>query len=228
MTATKKGEGEERTTKLTKELVKMCLLILCVYATTEYAHPPESNELARKMAGANHIYLTHLGLYITIMTLSLSYCVRYLSMENLREIYRDSLSVAIPLEGFVVTVFWILHFINPTLLKNKELYCAGVRTPLMTEISLHLVPFILLLIDQNDVNLYYKTSHCMMLVGGAAGYFFVSYYFFLLNKCWAYPFLDPMPMPLRISVVAGLTAIVTLYYMLFLKLSQLKSSSFRI
>jgi hypothetical protein len=224
----KRKAGEERVARLTKEVLKACLLILCIYATTEYAHPPESNELTKRMAGANHIYLTHLGLYMTIMTLLLSYSVRHLGLGNLKEVYRDSLSLAIPLEGFVVTAFWALHLIDPTLLRNKELYYAGVRTPFVTEISLHLLPFILLLIDQSDVNLYHKRTHYMLLMGGAAGYFFVSYYFFLLNKCWAYPFLDDMPMALRMVVLTGLTAIVILYYKLFLKLSRLKNSNIHI
>lgn len=207
-----------------KEILKGALLILCVYGATDYAQAQENIDLSNKLAGRNHIYLTHLSLYMTIITLFLSYSVKHFGINSMKEIYRDSLSITLPIEGLVTTTFWVLNYIDPTLLKNKELYLAGVRTPLIGELSLHLLPFILLLADQIGVDMYEKKRHYWIFISAATSYFITIYYFYCLNKCWLYPFLDDMSMISRIISVGFLTSIVLIYYKLSLKLSRFINS----
>lgn len=209
------------------EVLKGVLLVLCVYGTTDYAQAKESVDLSNRLAGGNHIYLTHLSLYMTITTLALSYCVKHFKVSGIEEVYRDFLAVTLPMEGLVTTVFWMLNWIDPTMLKNRDLYIAGVRTPLIGELSLHLLPLILLLADQAGVHIQEKTRHYLIFVLFAAIYFVVIHYFQQLNKCWVYPFLDNVSMPTRVALIAMVTLLVLAYYKLFLKLSTIINTRIR-
>ncbi|CAD26249.1 hypothetical protein [Encephalitozoon cuniculi GB-M1] len=203
-----------------REIFKGTLLILCIYATTDYAYPKEWADLANKLAGGNHIYFTRLSLYMTIMTLVLSYCVKYFGVSSIREVYRDSLSIALPMEGLVTTVFWILNTIDPTLLKDRELYMAGVRTPLVSELSLHLLPLVLLLIDQVGVNIYERKRHYWVFGFFGVIYFGIIHHFQRINNSWVYPFLGYVLLPMRIILAAVATLLVMVYYRFFVGLSR--------
>lgn len=216
----------ERYFSATREVFKGVLFVLCIYGTTDYAQAKENVDLSNRLAGRNHIYFTHLSLYMTIVTLLLSYLVKHFGISSMREIYRDTLSITMPIECLVTTIFWILNCIDPTLLKNRELYLAGVRTPLISELSLHLLPLVLLLSDQIGVKVYERKRHYWMFVSISSIYFLTIYYFHLLNKCWVYPFLDNMSMASRVALFAVSTLLVILYYKMCLRLSQLINKLF--
>lgn len=213
----------ERTRHLstTREIFKSILFLMCIYGTTDYAQAQENVDLSNKLAGRNHIYFTHLSLYMTIMTLFLSYLVKHFGISSVMEIYRDSLSVTLPMEGLVTTMFWVLNIIDPTLLKNRDLYLAGVRTPVMGELSIHLLPLILLLADQVGVGIHERRRHYWMFGFFSVLYFMTIYYCQKLNRCWAYPFLDEMPMVMRVGLFGLLTLLVIAYYKIFLHVSRI-------
>ncbi|ADM11238.1 uncharacterized protein Eint_030940 [Encephalitozoon intestinalis ATCC 50506] len=204
-----------------KEIFKIILFVLCIYGATDYSQPKEWVKFIDKLAGRSHIYITQISLYMTIMTLSLSYCVKHFGASRIKEVYRDFLSITLPLEGLVTTVFWTLNAIDPTLLKNKDLYMAGVRTPLISEMSIHLFPFILLLIDQVGVNIYGARRHYWTFAIFGFVYFMVIHYFQRLNNSWVYPFLGYMSISMRMALVAAATLLVFAYYKLFLQISRI-------
>lgn len=204
-----------------KEMLKGALFLLCVYGTTDYAQAQENVALSNRLAGNKHIYLTHLSLYMTIATLVLSYLVKHFGMARVRELYRDALCLALPIEGLVTTAFWTLNYIDPMLLKNRDLYLAGVRTPLVGELSIHLLPLVLLLADQIGVDIQEQRRHYWIFASASILYFVIIYHFQRLNNCWLYPFLDNMSMALRVASVAALTIAVVVYYKVFLRLSQI-------
>lgn len=216
--------AEFRYLSASKEILKGVLLIFCVYGTTDYSQPKEWVDFVNKLAGGSHIYITQLSLYMTIITLVLSYCVKHMGVSSIKEIYRDFLSITLPMEGLVTTVFWTLNSIDPTLLKNKELYMAGVRTPLICEVSLHLFPFLVLLLDQVEVNIYEKKRHYWFFGIFGSIYFIVIHHFQRLNDYWVYPFLGYMTILMRAALVFTAVLLVVGYYKLFMQFSRVTST----
>ncbi|KAG5859364.1 FAR-17a/AIG1-like protein [Encephalitozoon hellem] len=207
-----------------REVLKGALLIFCVYGGTDYSQPREWIDFVNKLAGGSHIYITQIGLYMTVITLLLSYCVKHMGALAFKEVYRDFISVTLPMEALVTTVFWTLNFINPTLLKNREFYMAGIRTPLICEVSLHLFPFLVLLIDQVGVDIYEKKRHYLFFGIFGIVYFIVIHHFQKLNDYWVYPFLGYMTMLMRAVFVFVAILLVICYYKLFMLLSKVTNT----
>lgn len=206
--------------KSVKELLKITLLSLCIYAATDYAHPPEANELAKSLAGNNFLYLTHWGLYLTIFTIIVGYTANSLSNHKLLLIYKNLLSITIPVEIFIVTAYWGLYFIDPMLVRNRDLYIAGVRTSTLTDISLHLVPLILLIVDQTSIQIEEQNFHYFILSIVGFFYFAFSYYYSTINGSWPYPFLDDLSTKNRSIFIVVFIFIILVYYKAYFKISN--------
>ncbi|KAH9411755.1 FAR-17a/AIG1-like protein [Ordospora pajunii] len=203
------------------EILKGVLLLLCVYGASDYSQTKESIDLSNRIAGGNHVYLTYISLYMTIITLFLSYLVKHFGFSSINGIYRDALAITLPIEALVTSVFWTLNSIDPTLLKDRDLYLAGIRTPFISELSIHLVPMILLLADQFGAEIKHKNHHYHALIIIPLAYLFVIHYVYWANNYWIYPFLGCIPAVMRIGLTLVLIVLILIYYNIFQAISKL-------
>lgn len=196
-----------------KEVSKVVLLGLCVYATMDISLPPKIAEVMNKDSGGKFLYLTIITLYLTIISTVLGYISKTKVGKKLEEIYKDMLAVSFSLEGIVTTLFWTLYFINPTLLKGRKLYDQGIRESFLTELSAHLFPIILLLICQTDVRLRKRRRCIYFIFGFGALYFLEICYFSTVNKKWVYPIFKQMNKVQRTLFILVACLIGTGFYM---------------
>lgn len=203
-----------------KEGTKLVFLGMCVYGATDYCLPKEYASCVK--SGKRLLYLTNLSLYLTILTLVLSYMVKRFGMKRLNCLYRDVLALSFSLEGIVTSLFWALISIDPVLVKNKELYDKGVRVSLLTEVSQHVVPIVLLAIDQGDVKLR-KRRQCIYSIFVFSLLYFLSIWLYSTRSGgrWVYPVLNKMNMACRILFVTTAAVIGSLFYFCLLGINRL-------
>ncbi|ADM11239.1 uncharacterized protein Eint_030950 [Encephalitozoon intestinalis ATCC 50506] len=183
---------KEKIKRMLKEILKVTLLGFCVYGTLDYALPEQVVQSINRTSGGKFVYLTVLSLYLTIITTVIGYLTRTKVGKSLETTYKDLLALSFSLEGIVTLLFWILYFINPTLLKSRKLYSEGIQESLLTELSQHLFPLLLLLICQIDVRLK-KRKRCISFVFGfGILYFLETWYFYTVDGKWPYPIFKKM------------------------------------
>lgn len=209
--------------KSTKELLKITLLSLCMYAATDYAHPPELNKLKETLTGKNLIYLTHWGLYLTILTIFMGYTANSFSNRKLLLIYKNLLSITIPIEIFITSTYWGMYFIDPVLLRNKDLHAAGVKTSMLTDISLHLIPLVLLVLDQTKIKTEEQNHHYLLLCAIGACFFAFSHYCSIMNGSWPCSFLNEISKEYRTILIIVSMLIILIYYKLYFKIYSFAS-----
>lgn len=95
------------------------------------------------------LYMTNMGLYLSIFAVSIGFIKQ--RSTNLAKIYTSILPTVFTIEFGVTTVFWTFYAIDPKFLVNRKFLLEGYQTPLLTELGIHLFPFILLFIDQYNV-----------------------------------------------------------------------------
>ncbi|KHN70083.1 hypothetical protein CWI42_030990 [Ordospora colligata] len=217
--------ASKRYFQMLTEILKGVLLLLCVYGASDYSQTKENIDLSNRIIGGNHVYLTYISLYMTIITLFLSYLVKHFGFSSIKSIYRDALAITLPIEALVTSVFWTLNAIDPTLLKDKDLYSAGIRTPLISELSIHLVPMVLLLADQFGTEIKHKNHHYHALIIIPLVYLFIIHYVYWANSYWIYPFLGSIPAVMRIGLTLIFIVVILIYYNLFQVISRLVAKS---
>lgn len=127
-----------------KEIIRLGLLGSCVYVSTDYAFPKSHMDYIKSLSGGRFLYLTNLGLYLTIFTVVLGYIVRLGNITGLESSYKVFLSSSFSLEGVLTIMFWTLLRIDPVLIKNEESDDDSLRVSFLIDICQHLIPFILL------------------------------------------------------------------------------------
>lgn len=202
-----------------RESVKLPLLGLCIYTTTDYAYPKKHMEYIRSLHGGRMLYLTNIAQYLTILTAALGYLVKMAIMEALTPYYKAVLPVSTTMEGLLTCMFWTLLFIDPKLIKGVESPDPKDRVSLVTDISLHLVPLILLLIDQMDVKLEWNPWCVLYILVLGASYFLHLWYHSRKNGKWEYPILNNMSMSRRILFFVVAVLLGILFYIVLLKIN---------
>ncbi|KAK6089932.1 hypothetical protein P3W45_001135 [Vairimorpha bombi] len=171
------------------QIFRFFIFISCIYGTTDYCLPKEVVDLQKTLYGSKYIYLTNICLYLTVLCLIMGYMVRYKEMSFIKNIYKHSITVMLPLNGLVSILFWVLYSIDPTLLRDKDLYCQGVRISLFTDLCVHLFPFLSLINEIRGLKITRHRSHLKFYVYFTILYYIVCLYFSKLNGIWVYPIM---------------------------------------
>lgn len=203
---------------------KIVLLSLCVFSTTNYAHPASYIEFITSLHGGRLLQLTNLAQYLTIFTLFTGHLTKTEILKS-QTLYKDSLVVAFCLEGIVTTMFWSLMAINPRLVKGPVAANPEDRPSLLTEVSLHLLPFVLLLLEQRGVQLEFRMRHILYIAVFTAAYFLFLWHNSIKNGNWEYPFIDEMDMPYRVLFFVAAVPVALVFYSALLCMSRTQKAT---
>ncbi|AFM97993.1 hypothetical protein EHEL_030960 [Encephalitozoon hellem ATCC 50504] len=182
---------EKSRIKLTlKEVLKLLLLGLCVYAAMDCSHTSAVLGAASAFTAGKFIYFTFISLYLTIISTVLGYIVKTKAGKKLEAVYKDMLAVAFSLEGIVTVLFWSLYVTDRKLLLGKSVM--NDSDSLFIEMSSHLFPIVLLLISQAEVRLRKERRCIYFIFGSGILYLLEITYFHKKDNKWPYPiFKDP-------------------------------------
>lgn len=123
-----------------------------VYANTNLSLPKEMHITQWRDYIRKYMFLTHIGLAFTSLTLALTVCLTLANkkysngyLKKLHSLREALLILTFPLEGLILSLFWPLFFLNPSLVVDNSLYGRGVKVSLLTNLCMHLFPFFFLL-----------------------------------------------------------------------------------
>lgn len=204
-------------------ILRSILLSLCIYGCTNYCLPQEIIDYCNTLSGGKYIYLTNISLYLTVGTLCLGIFVRYFKYPRLLPTYVNLVSVLLPLELLVTILFWVLFLVDPTLVRDKDLYDKGVRVDLLSDLSMHLFPFVALVLEQYDVEFIRELSHVIFFSVFCVVYFLLCLVFSKVNGFWVYPILDKLSMAGRILLFGFSNVLILAFYELFMWFSSKKT-----
>ncbi|KAF5140138.1 integral membrane [Vairimorpha ceranae] len=174
------------------KILKIFLLISCLYGTTDYCIPEEFTKYYKSLYGSKYIFLTNICLYLTVICLLMGILVRHFSVRYIKNFYKNSVCVLLPLNGLVTILFWSLYTIDPTLIRDKDFYDRNVRINIFTDICVHLFPFISLLIETKDIIIQKQRYHLIFYVFFTFFYYMLCLYYSNLNNMWVYPLLGKL------------------------------------
>lgn len=191
------------------QVIRIFLFISCMYGTTDYCLPKEVVNLQKTLYGSKYIYLTNICLYLTVLCLIMGYMVRYKEMSFIKNIYKHSVTVMLPLNGLVSILFWVLYSIDPTLLRDKDLHDQGVRISVFTDLCVHLFPFLSLIIEIRGLKVNRQRSHLIFYGYFTILYYILCLYFSTLNGIWVYPIMGKIDTFYRV-VLFGVSTLIAL------------------
>lgn len=177
----------ERTIHSVVNTAKALLFFVCLYSATPYSKNPRQEEHQFAYSNLKFLFMTNQGLYITLCVVAIGFIYRITGRFS--RIYNTLLPVATVIETLITSAFWILYFSNKKAIINKKFLEPGYETPLLTELGVHLFPFILLLLDQ--YNLYIVSSFRQHLM---IGWHFLTWFSIVMNVQYTlkkpiYPFM---------------------------------------
>lgn len=94
-------------------------------------------------------------------------------------------------------------------------------------VNLHLVPFLLLFLDQTDMRMKWKPQVIFYMLGLSVLYFVEIWYYSTRNNKWAYPLLDNMNMAYRLLFFAISMSLALAFYILLLMMNGMSQGSHR-
>lgn len=196
---------------------KIIGIYLCIYGSNDSNYPQEYRKFLHKSFTFKFQYLTIIGLYITLLTLSL-YLIHQLIArffnKNIRILNTTSTllhSIILPIEILITVIFWTLFLINPRLIVCEIVYeKCGMN--FYRNVCMHFVPLVLLAIEGYYAQLQRSNFHVFILI-----VFGMCYYLFvkdiaLREKRWPYPFLDKVGEWQRIVIFCSVTGMCIFFY----------------
>lgn len=209
-------------------IIRLIGMTLCIYGHNNIYIPPELLHNSKISYLHRCQFLTIIGLYLTLMTLSLlviSQTVEILikrEIKFIRTVTIFFISIILPIESIITLTFWILYFYDPKTILNETLIQTN-SIKISHNLCLHLIPILLLFLEAFFMNFERDNLHVIILC-----FFSLAYYVFLRNvslreKRWPYPFLDNRTELGRIGIFFALTLIgVVIYEMLMFVLARKK------
>lgn len=198
--------------------IKLILLSLCIYATTSYSVNPKQNEISDTFSNMKYIYFTNISLYLTIIASLISFGALF--TKHLEIVARELVTLVLTTNSITVTVFWTLYFTSPGLIINKRHLEPGCETYILTELSLHLFPFILSVGELLTIRLKKTKLHYLGFLGCVIAYgVFIHITAHFKDGKFPYGFLNKMSLINRIMFLAGMYGCCLVFYNLFMLIS---------
>lgn len=197
--------------------VKIVGMYFCITGTYDTDYPEEYKQMINKTFTNKFQYLTIIGLYITLLTLSLYLINQMFHLIFKRNItYINKISnllhaMILPIEVLITLLFWSLFIYNPKLIVCEIVYeKCGLNV--YKNICLHFIPFLLLAIEAYHSKLTRSNIHIVLLLS-----FGVCYYLFVKSvaereKRWPYPFLERFTEYERMVVFFVVTLLCIVFY----------------
>ncbi|WRT66975.1 uncharacterized protein IL334_003940 [Kwoniella shivajii] len=181
-----------------------------------------SKDFIGSQYGGHFQYLTIQGLFGSIAAMLLSGICDYLpGVQGIKTVKRIFLLFALPIELVISSIYWSIILLSPELmlppnpaLQNTQEPSASdnadplFRIPLTMDLSMHLVPAVVLLLDFFVLEKKFKppvSNYGSLLLAGAFG---TAYSVWVehcasINGSFPYPFLTIMTFPQRLMMYSG-------------------------
>lgn len=191
--------------------VKMGLLLISTYGFEGVSNQFKPQALATQLLLRDYLYFTNIALFYTLFAVILGLLRRY--NKQAAAVHRFSVVTALVLEIIVTVSFWILFSINPALVKNKPPQPDAVlRVSPIEEIPKHLLPTIILLIEQRGLYVSRGWSHRIFFISFCFIYYLVSEMYYRLKQAFLYPFFKFFNGTQRFLFFCAMAAIALLIY----------------
>ncbi|KAI0709429.1 FAR-17a/AIG1-like protein [Earliella scabrosa] len=199
--------------------------------TYGYLHLPDmvANIPMAQMRGGHFQFLTIQGLCVAWITMLLSVgCDLIPASKILRNAKRAFLMSALPLAIVISVIYWTLllafpHLIlpedpNATEPTSSSAVPEPQRLPLHTDLALHAVPAISLIIDFYTLERKYSKNvsrYGSLLLAAIVGTWYACWveYCASYNGFFPYPFLTHSPFNVRVAIYAGASLFAALAFM---------------
>ncbi|RVD90774.1 hypothetical protein TUBRATIS_27960 [Tubulinosema ratisbonensis] len=188
--------------------VKIMNFVVLLYALI----PPSIEKKYEKIALQNRtfflLYITNIGLYLTIISVGLGLISHFRRRKggkvSLCHYYFTVNTLGI--ESIVTIGYWLLYFINPLYVNNRELYKAGYRVSLSREILCHIFPFMAIFFEIIFLKLKREYVYYVTMISFSIVYYLISdINAYKNNGNWQYGFLTMLPTSKRILAFVAFT-----------------------
>ncbi|PBK80833.1 hypothetical protein ARMGADRAFT_819906 [Armillaria gallica] len=200
-------------------------------AIMAWAHSQLGNSpidpLVETQYGGHYQFLTILGLVASLCTMGVALLVDLLpSIPALRSLKRAMLMVCMPVEAVIVSVYWTLLLLFPSLILQKyvpsELTSSHdalplARIPLPLDLAMHVVPGLSLVLDFLVFEKKYsqelvKLAVPVVLTCGGMYSSWAERNAKLNDGIFPYPFLTENPFETRLGIYVGACVIGYVYF----------------
>lgn len=206
------------------EVLKKILFIICIYAATPFSVNINQRNYIYTYSKLTWVFLSNLSLYLTIFTVSIYYIYRYFNKNiKLRKLLNNILPTVLTFEIIVTLIFWTLYFYDEKLLINKKFLQPGFTTPLLSQLGIHLFPFVLLFFVQNDIKINKTKEQQIVFFGTLLSWLTALIYFGESKGKYAYPIFNYLRRNILTFQVSILFVII-FFYMIHSIYVKLKSN----
>lgn len=195
-------------------VLRLVLLAICIYSCTGFAQNPKQSEYPHRYSKYPYAMFTNVSAYSTILV-SLAGII-YRATGALHGIYNLTLPVILSFELFITVMFWPCFLICPNAIVYHIYLKDPYKTPLLTELGVHLLPFCLLYLEQLRFNVVESTHHKLFLFGFLALYVVMICYFNFMLERFPYRIFNSLSTPelcLVLSVVCLICYVIFATYM---------------
>ncbi|KAG7442920.1 uncharacterized protein BT62DRAFT_935646 [Guyanagaster necrorhizus] len=177
--------------------------------------------------GGHYQFLTILGLVASLCTMGVALLVDlFPSILVLRSLKRAMLMICMPVEAVIVSVYWTLLLLFPSLILQKDVVTEPTsshdgpplaRTPLSLDLAMHVVPGLSLVMDFLVFEKKYsqelvKLAVPVVLTCGGMYSSWAERNAKLNGGVFPYPFLTENPFETRLGIYVGACAIGYIYF----------------
>lgn len=168
--------------------LRIILSTICLYSLTPWAENQNMLKHRHTYSNLKMLYFTNQSACLSLIAVGFGFIYRYKSKYF--QIYNTILPTAIAFETFLVSIFWPLYFKIPSAVMNKKATMPGFETPILTELGLHLFPFILLIVDQIDFKIKRTRVQSVYLITHLASWISIIVSLRLVKGKFMYPIMN--------------------------------------
>lgn len=205
-------------TELALHMLRFILLVICIYSCTRFAQNPNQSSLPHMYTDYHYAMFTNVVAYSTIFV-SLTGII-YRTKGAMRNIYNTILPVILSFELFITVIFWLCFFIYPSVIAYPKYLKAPYKTPLLTELGVHLFPFCLLYLEQLSFRIVKSRFHNFFLFGFLALYLMMICCFRLILGKFPYPILNKLSLPFLCIVAGGMCLVCYTIFVTYMRLKK--------
>lgn len=168
-------------------LIRSFLIVTSVFSLFDYIDNPKSISNI-EYNNFKYLLFTKISLFLTVMA-SISGIINRLT-GNYHFIKDFFLPISFSFEFIVTLVYWILYLINKKLIVDSNTLIPGNETTLLSRLSSHIFPMILVCLEYIDFSPNKNEYHIIFFgIFGILYYILVTVYALWFGK-YIYPFLD--------------------------------------
>lgn len=211
----------QRTTSVDRSvvLIRLYLLICCIYGASPLSTNKKQIPYRAPFISHRYLFFTNLSLWFTIFTSFVALFHRH--VLNIYSFVNFAVTSSSIFNSIICSTFWPLYFIKRELIIGRSFIKNNCETYLLTELCIHLVPFILSVFEQYDIPLRKSKSVVVALILFAPSYLILlSYSKYHLGK-FPYSFMNHISYGFVVLFLFGMCVYGFLWYLIIILLNNL-------